>query len=118
MNDDFNTREAMTALLDLTGAVNAYVDDRAEYDYVALRQAVGTFAEFGGDVLGLAFGTEEGGDVSLAGDLVELVLQAREDERAAGNYERADELRDELEAMGVEVQDTDDGPTYRLGDGS
>jgi len=115
MNDDFNTREAMTALLSLTGEVNAYVDDHDEYDYVALRRAVETFEAFGGGILGLGFGDEgEGGEVSLAGDLVELVLQAREDERAAGNYERADHLRDELEAIGVEVQDTDDGPTYRL----
>ena len=118
MNDDFNTREATTALLDLTGAVNGYVDDHDEYDYAALRRAVGTFEEFGRGVLGLSFGEDgsAGGDVSLAGDLVELVLQARENERAAGNYERADELRDELEAMGVEVQDTDEGPTYRLTD--
>ncbi|MDS0259224.1 cysteine--tRNA ligase [Haloarcula sp. S1CR25-12] len=115
MNDDFNTREAMTALLDLTGTLNAYVDDHEAYDYVALRRAVETFEEFGGGVLGLTFGESgDGGDVALAGELVELVLQAREDERAAGNYERADELRDELEAMGVEVQDTDEGPTYRL----
>src|SRR6056297_49554 len=115
MNDDFNTREATTALLDLTGTVNAYVDDREAYDFVALRRAVETFEEFGGDILGLAFGDSgEGGDVSLAGDLVDLVLQAREDERTAGNYDRADELRDELEAIGVEVQDTDDGPSYRL----
>ncbi|WP_324662831.1 cysteine--tRNA ligase [Haloarcula sediminis] len=118
MNDDFNTREATTALLDLTGTVNAYIDDREAYDYVALRQVVETFEEFGGGILGLAFGDAgAGGDVSLADDLVELVLRAREDERAAGNYERADELRDELEALGVEVQDTDEGPTYRLGDG-
>jgi cysteinyl-tRNA synthetase len=34
--------------------------------------------------------------------------------REAGNYERADAVRDELEALGIEVQDTDEGPTYRL----
>jgi cysteinyl-tRNA synthetase len=38
----------------------------------------------------------------------------REAERDAGNYERADQLRDDLEALGVEVQDTDDGATYRF----
>jgi cysteinyl-tRNA synthetase len=115
MNDDFNTREAMTALLDLTGAVNAYVDEREAYDYTALRRAVETFEAFGRGVLGLSFGDDDpGGDVTVAGDLVELVLQARERERDAGNYERADELRNELEALGVEVQDTDEGPTYRL----
>ncbi|AUG47664.1 cysteine--tRNA ligase [Haloarcula taiwanensis] len=114
MNDDFNTREAMTALLNLTAAVNTHVDGRDEYDYRGLRRAVETFEELGGDILGLSFGEDGGGDVSLAGDVVDLVLTVREQERDAGNYERADELRDELEALGVEVQDTDDGPTYRI----
>ncbi|QIO23506.1 cysteine--tRNA ligase [Haloarcula sp. JP-L23] len=116
MNDDFNTREATTALLDLTSAVNTHVDDHDDaYDYRGLRRAVETFEEFGAGILGLAFGDEHAeSDVTLAGDIVELVLDVREQERTAGNYERADELRDELEALGVEVQDTDDGPTYRL----
>jgi cysteinyl-tRNA synthetase len=52
--------------------------------------------------------------VTVAEELVELVLEVREAEREAGNYERADELRDELTTLGVEVQDSDDGPTYRF----
>jgi cysteinyl-tRNA synthetase len=114
MNDDFNTREATTALLDLTAAVNSHLDANEQRDYQGIRRAVETFEEFGGGVLGLSFGDDDSGDVSLAGDVVDLVLSVREQEREAGNYERADELRDELEALGVEVQDTDDGPTYRL----
>ncbi|WP_367175417.1 cysteine--tRNA ligase [Haloarcula rubripromontorii] len=114
MNDDFNTREATTALLDLTAAVNTHVDGHDEYDYRALRRAVEAFEELGGGILGLSFGDDDSGDASLAGDVVDLVLRVREQEREAGNYERADELRDELEALGVEVQDTDDGPTYRI----
>jgi cysteinyl-tRNA synthetase len=115
MNDDFNTRGALAALEELVSAVNAHVDDYAEYDYRGLRRAVETIEELGGDVFGLEFGgVEQGGDVSVAADLVELLLAVREREREAGNYDRADELRDELEALGVEVQDTDDGPTYRL----
>jgi cysteinyl-tRNA synthetase len=114
MNDDFNTREATTALLDLTAAVNSHLDAQKQRDYQGLRRAVETFEGLGGGILGLAFGDDDSGDVSLAGDVVDLVLDVREQERDAGNYERADELRDELEALGVEVQDTDDGPTYRL----
>jgi cysteinyl-tRNA synthetase len=34
--------------------------------------------------------------------------------REAGNYERADELRDELDALGVDVEDAPDGATYRF----
>jgi cysteinyl-tRNA synthetase len=116
MDDDFNTRGALAALRELTNAVNAHLDDRGEYDYRGLRRALETYEELGGGVLGLAFGDAAGeGDVELASEVVELVLSIREDERAAGNYERADELREDLEALGVEVQDTDDGPEFRLG---
>jgi cysteinyl-tRNA synthetase len=114
MNDDFNTREALSALLELSTAVNRHVDERGEYDYPGLRRAVETFETYGEGVFGLSFGGETTGDVRLAEDLVELVLDVREAEREAGNYERADDLRDDLEALGVEVQDTDEGPEYRL----
>jgi cysteinyl-tRNA synthetase len=114
MDENFNTREALAALLDLTTAVNRHVDGHDEYDYRGLKRAVDAFEELGGGALGLSFGGADGGEVSVAEDLVELVVDLREDERAAGNYERADELRDRLRAAGVVVEDGDDGPTYRF----
>ncbi|WP_255170762.1 cysteine--tRNA ligase [Natrononativus amylolyticus] len=123
MNDDFNTREAQSALLSVATAINRHLEsadgtgtDRPAYDYRGLRRAVDTLEELGG-VLGLSFGGDTEGEAELAGDVVDLVLEVRERERAAGNYERADELRDELEALGVEIQDTDEGPTHRLPSG-
>ncbi|OYR49454.1 cysteine--tRNA ligase [Halorubrum sp. Ea8] len=125
MNDDLNLREATAALLELTDAVNRHVDGAgdsgtdggdsgAAYDYRGLREAVEAFESLGGDVLGLQFETESDGDVELAGELVELVLDVREAERAAGNYERADELRDALRDVGIEIEDGPDGATYRF----
>ena len=114
MNDDFNTREALAALLELAGAANRHLDGADAYDYRGLKRTLETFEEFGEDVLGFDFGGDAEGEATLAGELVELVLDLREDEREAGNYGRADDLRDDLEALGVEVQDTDDGPEYRL----
>jgi len=114
MNDDFNTREALAALLELAGAANRHLDGSDAYDYRGLRRTLETFEEFGEGVLGFDFGGDAEGEATLAGELVELVLDLREDEREAGNYGRADDLRDDLEALGVEVQDTDDGPEYRL----
>ncbi|MFB6153282.1 MAG: cysteine--tRNA ligase [Halodesulfurarchaeum sp.] len=115
MNDDFNTREAIAALLELATAVNAHLDDVNEYDYRGLRRVIETFEELGGEVLGFLFGEREShGEVSLAAELVDLILEVREAEREAGNYERADRLRDDLEALGIEVQDTDTGPEFRL----
>jgi cysteinyl-tRNA synthetase len=113
MNDDFNVREAMAALLDLTRAVNRHLE-ADEYDYRGLKAAIETLEDLGGDVFGLRFGSGGESDVDLAADLVELVLDVREREREAGNYDRADELRDELQSLGVEVGDSAEGPTYRL----
>ncbi|CDK41004.1 cysteine--tRNA ligase [Halorubrum sp. AJ67] len=119
MNDDLNLREATAALLDLTDAVNRHVDGIEDgssnaYDYRALREAAEAFEELGGDVLGLQFESPSDGDVDLAGELVELILDVRETEREAGNYERADELRDALREVGVEIEDGPDGATYRF----
>jgi cysteinyl-tRNA synthetase len=114
MNDDFNTREALSSLLELASAVHRHLDENDEYDYAALRDTVETVEEFGGDVLGLAFGDGTvGGDARLADEAIELVLELREREREAGNYERADELRAELEDLGITVEDADEGPTFR-----
>jgi len=115
MNDDFGVREATAALLELATAVNRHVDGHDEYDYVGLREAVETFEDLAEGVLGLDFDgdADAGGEAHLADDVIELVLDVREAEREAGNYDRADELRDDLEALGVTVEDGDDGPTYR-----
>jgi len=114
MNDDFGVREATAALLELATAVNRHVDGREAYDYVGLREAVEAFETLGGDVLGLVFGGGEAdGEARLADDLIELVLDVREAEREAGNYDRADDLRDDLEALGVTVEDVDGGTSYR-----
>jgi cysteinyl-tRNA synthetase len=114
MDDDFDTREALSGLRSVADAVNAHVDAAGAYDYRGLRRAVETIDDLGGGVLGLVFDGDGGGEARLAGELVELVLDVREEAREAGEYDRADALRDDLEALGVEVQDTDDGPTYRL----
>ena len=114
MNDDFNTREALAALFDLAAAANKHLDHADAYDYRGLKRAVETFETFGGEVCGFDFDGTAEGDATLAGELVELVLELRETERESGNYERADDLRDDLESLGIEVQDTDDGAEYRL----
>ncbi|MFB6194344.1 MAG: cysteine--tRNA ligase [Halobaculum sp.] len=115
MDDDLDVRTAYNALLELATAVNRHVEaDR--YDYRGLRRAVETFEELGGEVFGLSLGRDasDGGSAELVEDVIELTLDVREDRREAGDYETADEIRDRLEALGVAVEDADDGPEYRI----
>jgi cysteinyl-tRNA synthetase len=114
MNDDLNAREAMAELLEIATAINRHVETRVRYDYRALRDAIDAFEQYGEGVFGLQFSTATEGEAKIAEDLVELVLDLREEERETGTYERADELRDRLEALGVEVEDGAEGPTYRF----
>ena len=114
LNDDFNTRRGLTALSEVVSAIHHHVDEHDQYDYIGLRRAVETLEEFATGVFGLQFEQVSNGDVTIAEDLVEMVLAVRETEREAGNYDRADELRDDLQALGIEIEDTDEGTTYRL----
>jgi cysteinyl-tRNA synthetase len=113
MDDDLNVRAATAALLDLASATNRHVEAGEPYDYRGLRRAVETFVEFGEGVFGLRFEGAGEGEARLADDLVELVLSVREEARAAGEYDRADDLRAALDEAGVEVEDGPEGPTYR-----
>ena len=69
-------------------------------------------------VLGLDLQRDVGLDRTLAPETLDLVRQ-RDAAREAGDYERADRLRDELVAAGFEVMDTADGtrvrPSRRVG---
>ena len=115
MNDDLNTRGALRALDDLSTAVNRHLDHHKAYDYPALKRAIDAFDELAGDVLGLALGDDHpDGDVRLVEDLIDLVLSVREEERAAGNYDRGDDLRDRLDALGVAVEDEGDDVAFRI----
>jgi cysteinyl-tRNA synthetase len=115
MNDDFNTRGALRALDDLSTAVNRHLDHYKTHDYPGLKRAIDAFEELGGGVLGLVFGDDEpAGEIRLVENLVELVLDVRTEERAAGNYDRADGLRDRLDDLGVTVEDDGGDVRYRI----
>jgi cysteinyl-tRNA synthetase len=59
-----------------------------------------------------AFGLESllTGDGEQAPEEIERLAAERQEARAARDFERADELRDELAARGWEIRDTAEGP--------
>lgn len=114
MNDDFNTRKALVSLFDLANAANRHLEEGPPYDYQGLHKVLKTFDRFGGQVLGFSFMCEPDGSAGITTVLVDLLLEVRERERDAGNYDLADTIRAELESLGIQVQDTEDGVDYRF----
>ena len=110
MDDDFNTR---AAIIEVQGVVAS----GAGTDVAAWLES------HTGDALGLLPSRDEvmsslaeadSAKSEVAGK-VESLLAEREAAREGSDWARADEIRDELAAMGVVVEDGPDGPVWHLG---
>ena len=116
MDDDFNSAVAFAVVHELVGEANRELEgaQRGESDSEArLVPLVATFLELT-SVLGFDLPSGAGSDV-LTSDLVDYLLELREQARAEKAFERADSIRDRLTALGVIVEDPPAGPRWRLG---
>jgi len=109
MDDDFNTPEALAALFGLSRHLNGALVGSVPRE--ALSKAAQLFATLGEDVLGLTWGEAESS--STIGELVALLIDAREGFRAARDFARADALRERLRTAGIEVEDQSGGARWR-----
>ena len=113
MDDDFNTALALSVMADVRQALNKAreQDDNAKASYLA-----GLLQSFG-DVLGLF---QQAADDFLLGDQdgdesakVEALIEARNTARAEKDWAKADQVRDELAAMGIVLEDNAGKTTWR-----
>ena len=109
MNDDFNTREALAVLFQFSRLVNAF-----ELELLTRKlqdNLLDLFSDLGNNVLGLFSKKEIGSDFESK---IENMIIQRNEARLAKDWEKSDSIRDELTAIGVEIQDTSDGTTWKL----
>lgn len=134
MDDDFNSAGALAAVFTLSTAANGYLAKAgAAPSRTACEAAADTLAELTG-VLGITSVGEAGGaDESLPAGLVDLacelgldaatpdaaaqvLLDARQEARAAKDWGRADAIRDGMTALGLVIEDTSAGARLRVQD--
>jgi cysteinyl-tRNA synthetase len=115
MDDDFNTPQAIAALFDLNKEVNQLLNSGQTLSHGTVAAIDDIYRELGGEILGIIpddLTDEVGGE--LVDGLMELILDVREQYREAGEWERADELRDLLAELGIAVDDRPEGTTWRV----
>jgi cysteinyl-tRNA synthetase len=110
MSDDFNTPEAVAALFDLARQLNRA---RTEGPDQSFTEAQATFLELIG-VLGLIL-EEPAAATGDSGPYIDLLVEVRDQLRAAKQWALADSIRDRLGALGVTVEDSPAGGTWRHG---
>lgn len=106
MDDDFNTAHAMAFLFDLSKLINTKLSEsisRNAYDFMRK-----SFEEMA-DILGLKFEIK---DQDLEKEVMDLI-EKRNAYRKEKNWAKADEIRDKLKAMNIELKDTAQGVTWK-----
>ena len=119
MDDDLNVPAALAVLHDTVRAGNTALDAGDTEAVAARAPEVRTMVH----VLGLAdvpeAGAAEGSAVHTAlTALVERLLAERAEAKAQKDYARADEIRDQLTATGVQIEDSHDGARWTLARGA
>lgn len=64
-------------------------------------------------VLGLGFSEMAPADAEISDDEISALVEERNASRAAKDYARGDEIRDQLADLGIEIMDSPDGTTWR-----
>jgi len=108
MDNDFNTAGAIAALFEIAKAINTARDNGATD--VQLKPAQDTFRELTG-VLGLDFAEKKGSSEQEA--QVNALIAERIEARKQKQWARSDQIRDQLKEMGVSIEDSKDGTTWR-----
>ncbi|TNE87539.1 MAG: cysteine--tRNA ligase, partial [Gammaproteobacteria bacterium] len=113
MDDDFNTREALAAMYDLVRDINT----QAKTDDVRARQLVAELKAMAG-IFGILDADPEaflqgGGEGDLDAEQIEALIVERADAKKNRDFARADQIREDLLAQGVVLEDSREGTTWR-----
>ena len=106
MDDDFNTADALAAIFELVKFSNTNVTEESSGEFAG--QLYNTMKKLC-DVLGLNVEKEE----EILDKEIETLIQERQEARKSKNFARADEIRDELLAKGIQLKDTREGVKWK-----
>lgn len=106
MEDDFNTADAIAAVFELVKFANTQTDSNSTRDFV--KGLLDTIVHLS-DVLGLLVNKE----AEVLDEDIEKLIEERQAARKEKNFKRADEIRDQLAAMGIILKDTREGVQWK-----
>ena len=106
MDDDFNTADALAAVFDLVKYINTTADGTRSKEYLdSLHDRLYQLT----DVLGIIIDRQE----EILDDEIEEMIEKRQAARKERNFALADQIRDELLAKGIILEDTREGVKWK-----
>ena len=120
MNDDFNTRVAFVEVQSVVKKLQESVSDNSKITHISA--LLGWLNEFAGNVLGLLPDEDKLNSLAIGLDkkrknlssTVEKLLEQRQKAREEKDWKSADRIRDELNSINVVVEDSPEGPKWKI----
>ena len=106
MDDDFNTADAISAIFELVKFANSNTKEARSKEFLqCLKDKIVTLS----DICGLIVEKKQ----EILDKDIEALIEERQAARKARNFQRADEIRNELLEKGIVLEDTREGVKWK-----
>jgi len=112
LNDDFNSPLLIAYLFDAVKYINAIINKKQEINYHDLEELKKLIPVFFNDVLGLK--SIKTSDNKQLESVLDLLSQIRDRARDSKDFETSDLIRDSLSKLNIQVNDTNEGSTFKI----
>ncbi len=111
MDDDFNTPKAIAVLFDLARETNTALADASRNGELA--GLLNIWRGLAGDVLGIIPTQPAASQENLEQPLMNLIIGLRNQSRSDKHFALSDQLRNELDAIGIVLEDSKEGTVWK-----
>jgi len=114
LRDDMNTPVLIAHLFDGVKMIRALADGKEHITARDLDNLKSLYTTMVYNVLGLIPEKLQEQGSEMTGELMELILQLRNEAKAARDYSTSDRIRDELARLGITLKDSRDGTDWEI----
>jgi cysteinyl-tRNA synthetase len=115
LNDDLNSAVAIAHLFDGVRMINSIKAGQEKITDSDLKELKSFFHTFVFEILGLKPEKAEGqGDNEILNNIIDLVLSLRLEAKTRKDWATSDKIRNELNALGIEIKDSKEGFEWSL----
>ena len=114
MADDMNTAKLIGHLLSGVTQINNLAEGKESITSKDLKALIKLYQSYTFSVLGLRLPETGGQSEAITGELVEFILQLRNDAKVNRDFTTADRIRDGLSKLGITVKDRKDGADWEI----
>jgi cysteinyl-tRNA synthetase len=116
MDDDFNTPQGIAVIFDFVKDVNRTISQNEKINTEFYRNIKSFLEKTASGIFGILDFEKlsQASDGKLEGELIELLIQLRMDAKKEKNFAIADKIRNELNKLGIVLEDSKEKTIYKI----